>query len=369
MLAGVPPLWVQLIEAPWPAQAALSLRRLTNSGGKLPPSVIRRMRELFPAADIYSMYGLTEAFRSTYLDPALLDTHLESIGTAIPFAEVMVVRPDGSEAEAGEEGELVHAGPLVAKGYWKDPARTAERFKPAPPASLYGGMAVWSGDRVRRDVDALLYFVGRADGMIKTAGNRVSPTEVEEAAIASGLVAEAVALGTPDPRLGRRSHWSPARPTHRTRSSCARTSSGMLPEFHAARGDPVAQGAAAQSQRQDRPQRARGGADRMTKPIGPIPPGFSSDSEGRLLIGGRRVEDLARRRAARRSSSTTSALIDAKVARFRAAVAGVDLHYAMKANPYADVLKHLINQVDGIDLASGGELDIALGRRARAARS
>jgi acyl-CoA ligase (AMP-forming) (exosortase A-associated) len=201
-LAGVPPLWVQLIEAPWPPQAALSLRRLTNSGGKLPPSVIRRMRELFPAADIYSMYGLTEAFRSTYLDPALLDTHLESIGTAIPFAEVMAVRPDGSEAEAGEEGELVHSGPLVAKGYWKDPARTAERFKPAPAASRYGGMAVWSGDRVRRDAAGLLYFVGRVDGMIKTAGNRVSPTEVEEAAIASGLVAEAVALGTPDARLG-----------------------------------------------------------------------------------------------------------------------------------------------------------------------
>jgi acyl-coenzyme A synthetase/AMP-(fatty) acid ligase len=160
------------------------------------------MRELFPAADIYSMYGLTEAFRSTYLDPALLDTHLESIGTAIPFAEVMAVRPDGSEAEAGEEGELVHSGPLVAKGYWKDPARTAERFKPAPAASRYGGMAVWSGDRVRRDAAGLLYFVGRADGMIKTAGNRVSPTEVEEAAITSGLVAEAVALGTPDARLG-----------------------------------------------------------------------------------------------------------------------------------------------------------------------
>jgi acyl-CoA ligase (AMP-forming) (exosortase A-associated) len=201
-LAGVPPLWVQLIEAPWPPEAALSLRRLTNSGGKLPPSIIRRMRELFPAADIYSMYGLTEAFRSTFLDPALLDTHLESIGTAIPFAEVMAVRPDGSESEPGEEGELVHAGPLVAQGYWKDPVRTAERFKPAPRSSHYGGMAVWSGDRVRRDADGLLYFVGRADGMIKTAGNRVSPTEVEEAAIASGLVAEAVALGTPDPRLG-----------------------------------------------------------------------------------------------------------------------------------------------------------------------
>ena len=198
-LAGVPPLWVQLIEAPWPAAAALSLRRLTNSGGKLPPSVVRRMRELFPAADIYSMYGLTEAFRSTYLEPALLDAHPDSMGSAIPFAEIMVVDADGNEAE---EGELVHAGPLVAKGYWQDPVRTAERFKPAPAGSQHGGMAVWSGDRVRRDRQGLLYFVGREDGMIKTSGNRVSPTEVEEAAIASGLIHEAVALGYPDARLG-----------------------------------------------------------------------------------------------------------------------------------------------------------------------
>lgn len=198
-LAGVPPLWVQLIEAPWPAAASLSLRRLTNSGGKLAPSVVRRMRELFPVADIYSMYGLTEAFRSTFLEPALLDDHPDSMGSAIPFAEIMVVDGDG---KAAAEGELVHAGPLVAKGYWQDPARTAERFKPAPEGSAYGGMAVWSGDRVRRDEDGLLYFVGREDGMIKTSGNRVSPTEVEEAAIASGLIHEAVALGYPDARLG-----------------------------------------------------------------------------------------------------------------------------------------------------------------------
>ena len=198
-LAGVPPLFVQLVEAEWPAGAALRLRRLTNSGGKLAPSVVRRMRELFAAADIYSMYGLTEAFRSTFLEPELLDAHPDSMGRAIPFAEIMVVDADGRPAG---EGELVHAGPLVAHGYWRDPARTAERFKPAPAESVYGGTAVWSGDRVRRDADGLLYFVGREDGMIKTAGNRVSPTEVEEAAIASGLVHEAVALGLPDPRLG-----------------------------------------------------------------------------------------------------------------------------------------------------------------------
>jgi len=198
-LAGVPPLFVQLIEAPWPAAAALSLRRLTNSGGKLAPSVVRRLREVFPAADIYSMYGLTEAFRSTYLEPALLDGHPDSMGSAIPFAEIMVVDAQGREAA---EGELVHAGPLVAKGYWQDPERTAERFKPAPGASTYGGTAVWSGDTVRRREGGLLYFVGREDGMIKTSGNRVSPTEIEEAAIASGLIQEAVALGYPDERLG-----------------------------------------------------------------------------------------------------------------------------------------------------------------------
>ena len=201
-LAGVPPLWVHLIEAPWPPAAALRLRRLTNSGGKLAPSVIRRMREPFAAADIYSMYGLTEAFRSTYLEPELLDEHPDSMGAAIPFAEILVADAQGTKIEGAGEGELVHAGPLVAKGYWKDPVRTAERFKPAPAGSSYGGMAVWSGDRVRRDETGLLYFQGREDGMIKSAGNRISPTEVEEAAIASGIVFEAVALGMPDPRLG-----------------------------------------------------------------------------------------------------------------------------------------------------------------------
>jgi acyl-CoA ligase (AMP-forming) (exosortase A-associated) len=201
-LAGVPPLWVQLVEAEWPGTVPLGLRRLTNSGGRLSSSVTRRLREMFPLARIYLMYGLTEAFRSTYLDPALVDGHPDSIGKAIPFAEILVARDDGSLAADGETGELVHAGPLVAQGYWQDEERTALRFKPAPAASAYGGTAVWSGDKARRDGEGLLYFVGRDDAMIKTSGNRVSPTEVEEAAVASGLIAEAVALGVPDDRLG-----------------------------------------------------------------------------------------------------------------------------------------------------------------------
>ena len=204
-LAAIPPLWVQLVEQDW-GEAGASLRRLTNTGGALTPGLVRQLRAQFPQAELYAMYGLTEAFRSTYLDPALIDAHPTAIGTAIPFAEVMVVADDGTEALADEEGELVHAGPLVAQGYWQDPARTAERFRPAPAWSRCGGMAVWSGDRVRRDAAGLLTFAGRRDAMIKTSGNRVSPQEIEEAALATGLVAEAVALGVPDARLGQAIH-------------------------------------------------------------------------------------------------------------------------------------------------------------------
>ncbi|MBB6425589.1 acyl-CoA ligase (AMP-forming), exosortase A system-associated [Sphingopyxis sp. JAI128] len=201
-LAGVPPLWVQLVETEWPVETASLLKRLTNSGGALTPSLIDAMRRTFPDADIYPMYGLTEAFRSTFLDPGLVAAHPTSMGRAIPHAEILVCRPDGSVTADGEPGELVHCGPLVAQGYWRDGERTAQRFRPAPGASRYGGTAVWSGDTVRRDGEGLLYFVGRHDAMIKTAGNRVSPTEVEDVAVASGLIYEAVAFGVPDARLG-----------------------------------------------------------------------------------------------------------------------------------------------------------------------
>ncbi len=201
-LAAVPPLWLQLTEIDWPEDAIASIRRLTNSGGALTESLVRDLRRIFPAARLFPMYGLTEAFRSTYLDPALVDSHPTSMGKAIPFAEIMVVGDDGEIAADDAEGELVHAGPLVSYGYWRDDTRTAERFKPAPRTSSYGGMAVWSGDRVRRAADGLLYFVGRRDAMIKSAGNRISPQEVEDAAVATGLVAEAVAVGVPDAKLG-----------------------------------------------------------------------------------------------------------------------------------------------------------------------
>ncbi|WAC23766.1 acyl-CoA ligase (AMP-forming), exosortase A system-associated [Blastomonas sp. SL216] len=201
-LAAVPPLWTQLVEIEWPDEATATMRRLTNSGGALSPALVKQLRGIFPATRIFAMYGLTEAFRSTYLDPVLIDGNPTSIGKAIPFAEILVVNDAGQDAAPGEEGELVHAGPLVAQGYWQDAERTAERYKPAPAFSTYGGMAVWSGDRVRRDVQGLMYFVGRRDAMIKSSGNRISPAEIEDAATSTGLAAEAVALGIPDPQLG-----------------------------------------------------------------------------------------------------------------------------------------------------------------------
>lgn len=201
-LAAVPPLWSQLLEQDWPAGAYAKMRRMTNSGGALTSDLSSAMRAKFLQTEIYAMYGLTEAFRSTYLDPALLERYPTSIGTAIPFAEVLVITDAGQLAADGEEGELVHCGPLVAQGYWQDAVRTAERFKPAPAMSTYGGTAVWSGDRVRRDAHGRLSFVGRRDAMIKSAGNRISPQEIEDAALASGQVTLAVAFGVPDPKLG-----------------------------------------------------------------------------------------------------------------------------------------------------------------------
>ena len=201
-LAGVPPLWMQLLDYNWPPDAAARLRRITNSGGALTPALVERLRTYFLAADIYPMYGLTEAFRSTWLDPTLVAAHPTSMGCAIPFAEILVIRADGSVTDDDEPGELVHSGPLVAQGYWNDSDRSAERFRPAPVASSYGGTAVWSGDTVRRDRQGLLYFVGRDDEMIKVSGNRISPSEIEEAAAASGVAAEAVAFGVVDERLG-----------------------------------------------------------------------------------------------------------------------------------------------------------------------
>lgn len=204
-LAAVPPIWIQLAELQWPASVNEHLRYFTNSGGAMPTATLGKLRAAWPKTKPYLMFGLTEAFRATYLPPEEVDRRPESIGKAIPNTEVMVVRPDGTRCDPGEPGELVQRGSLVAMGYWNDPDKTAERFKPAPgqPKELpIAEMAVWSGDTVKLDEDGFLYFIGRRDEMIKTSGYRVSPTEVEEVAYASGVVGDAVAVGAAHPDLG-----------------------------------------------------------------------------------------------------------------------------------------------------------------------
>ncbi len=206
-LGGVPPLWNQLADLDWPDEAVSSLRYFTNTGGHMPRGTLDKLRRALPRTSPYLMYGLTEAFRSTYLPPSEVDRRPDSMGKAIPNADILVVRENGDRCEAGEPGELVHRGPLVALGYWNDPERTAERFKPTPATIRNQGLcltevAVWSGDTVRMDEDGYLYFVGRRDEMIKSSGYRISPTEVEEVVFASKMVGEAVAIGVPHPTLG-----------------------------------------------------------------------------------------------------------------------------------------------------------------------
>jgi acyl-CoA ligase (AMP-forming) (exosortase A-associated) len=204
-LAAVPPLWVQLAQLDWPTGLDAHLRYITNSGGHMPGPTLAALRARVPKTRPFLMYGLTEAFRSTYLPPDQVDRRPDSIGKAIPNAEILVVREDGSACAPGEPGELVHRGVHVALGYWNDPGKTAERYKPAP-GQLTGlpltEMAVWSGDTVKMDEDGFLYFIGRRDEMIKTSGYRVSPTEVEEVAYAANLVAEVAAVGVDHPSLG-----------------------------------------------------------------------------------------------------------------------------------------------------------------------
>ena len=204
-LTAVPPLYIQLAQLEWPASIGEHLRYFANTGGRMPLETLNALRSKLPRAKPFLMYGLTEAFRSTYLPPEEADRRPDSIGKAIPNAEILVLRPDGTHCAPDEPGELVHRGALVAMGYWNDPEKTAERFKSLPGRE--GGfvlpeLAVFSGDTVRMDAEGFLYFVGRRDEMIKTSGYRVSPTEIEDVLYATNLVGEAVAFGVPHPTLG-----------------------------------------------------------------------------------------------------------------------------------------------------------------------
>jgi acyl-CoA ligase (AMP-forming) (exosortase A-associated) len=204
-LTGVPPLYIQLAQLEWPESIAGHLRYFANTGGRMPLDTLNALRRKLPRTKPFLMYGLTEAFRSTYLSPEEVDRRPDSIGKAIPNAEILVLREDGSPCAPNEPGELVHRGGLVAMGYWNDPEKTAERYKPLPGREsglVIPEIAVFSGDTVRKDEEGFLYFIGRRDEMIKTSGYRVSPTEIEEVVYNTQLVGEVAAFGVPHPSLG-----------------------------------------------------------------------------------------------------------------------------------------------------------------------
>ncbi|APW39479.1 acyl-CoA ligase (AMP-forming), exosortase A system-associated [Rhodoferax koreense] len=201
-LTAVPPLYIQLAQLEWPSAIGDKLRYFANTGGRMPGETLALLRQRVPKAKPFLMYGLTEAFRSTYLPPEEVDRRPDSIGKAIPNAEILVLREDGSPCAPDEPGELVHRGALVGMGYWNDAEKTAERYKllatGAPgrqPGLQLPEYAVFSGDTVRQDADGFLYFIGRRDEMIKSSGYRISPTEVEEVLYATRLVGECVAFG------------------------------------------------------------------------------------------------------------------------------------------------------------------------------
>ncbi len=203
----VPTLWVDFMRYV-DASAAMfpALRYVTNTGGKIPDGTLEAMGRSLGATEIFLMYGLTESFRSTWLPPHLFQQKRGAIGVAIPNAEIFVVDPDTGICGVDEPGELLHRGSLVSRGYWRQPELTADKIRPNRHlAHLIGDEpVVHSGDVVRRDADGILWFIGRRDKLIKTSGYRVSPTEVEEALLASGMLAEAFAFGTDDERLGQK---------------------------------------------------------------------------------------------------------------------------------------------------------------------
>jgi acyl-CoA ligase (AMP-forming) (exosortase A-associated) len=204
-LTAVPPLYIQLSQLEWPAAITEHLRYFANTGGRMPLETLTKLRSMLPRTKPFLMYGLTEAFRSTYLPPEEVDRRPDSIGKAIPNVEVLLLRADGTPCAPNEPGELVHRGALVGMGYWNDPEKTAERYKPLPNREaglMIPELAVFSGDTVRMDEEGFLYFVGRRDEMIKTSGYRISPTEIEEVLYGTQLVGEAAAFGVSHPVLG-----------------------------------------------------------------------------------------------------------------------------------------------------------------------
>jgi amino acid adenylation domain-containing protein len=176
-----------------------SLRYITNTAAALPVEHIQRLRQLFSRASLFSMYGLTECKRCTYLPPSELDHRPDSVGIPIPGTQAFAVDDDGRVVASGEVGELVIQGPHVMRGYWRDDTATARALRPGPLPEI---PALYTGDLFKRDDQGFLYFVGRRGDIIKTRGEKVAPKEVEAVLHAHPDVVEAVVTGVSDPVLG-----------------------------------------------------------------------------------------------------------------------------------------------------------------------
>jgi len=199
----VPTMLAMLVKMPHFSSAHLPhLRYFTNTAAALPPAHIATLRERFPDARIYSMYGLTECKRVCYLPPDQIDLRPTSVGIAIPNTEAYVVNAAGERADVGEVGELVVRGAHVMRGYWERPEETARALRPAPLPGGTGERVLHTGDLFKTDDAGFLYFVGRRDDIIKTRGEKVSPREVEAALHRMPEVLEAAVFGVPDDLLG-----------------------------------------------------------------------------------------------------------------------------------------------------------------------
>ena len=200
-MAGVPTFWAQLSgrHSPFLKTSYPDLRYITNSGGRMPESVVRSIRAAHPRTQIFLMYGLTEAFRSTYLPPDQVDHRPSSMGKGIPEVEILVINDRGTRCAAGEVGELVHCGANVSMGYWRDAENTARMFRPHPLREYGDGTerVVFSGDLVKTDAEGYLYYVGRRDKQIKSRGVRVSPEEIERGIHSSTVVSQVVSFAVP----------------------------------------------------------------------------------------------------------------------------------------------------------------------------
>jgi amino acid adenylation domain-containing protein len=197
---GVPTIYAMLISSHGRTPLTFpSVTRVTNTAAALPDEFVTKLREIFPNALIYKMYGLTECKRVCYLEPELAEQKPGSVGRAIPGTEIYLLSPEGKPVSPGENGILYVRGPHVMVGYWNRPDLSDHMLK---PGKLPGERVLCTQDFFRMDAEGFLYFVGRTDDIIKTRGEKVSPVEVENAIHSIPGVREAAVVGIPDPLLG-----------------------------------------------------------------------------------------------------------------------------------------------------------------------